>query len=153
MAATPGGVGTIHRAVHQIICNCLQIDAAGGAADNVALFSPGRAGRKGFLQYSFAGGVDGAYPESDLIMDAAGNLYGQPTRAARSGAARSLNSLAPTMAGSIKSSTASLMALMMVVAQRRAWFLTVQGTSTGLPHSGVAPIAMGASVERFLSSR
>jgi uncharacterized repeat protein (TIGR03803 family) len=54
----------------------LQIDAAGGAADNVALFSPGRGGRKGFLQYSFAGGVDGAYPESDLIMDAAGNLYG-----------------------------------------------------------------------------
>jgi uncharacterized repeat protein (TIGR03803 family) len=25
--------------------------------------------------YSFAGGADGAYPESDLILDAAGNLY------------------------------------------------------------------------------
>jgi hypothetical protein len=33
-------------------------------------------GRKGFLRYSFAAGVDGAYPESDLIMDAAGNLKG-----------------------------------------------------------------------------
>jgi len=26
--------------------------------------------------YSFAGGADGAFPESDLIMDSAGNLYG-----------------------------------------------------------------------------
>jgi hypothetical protein len=76
---------------------------------------------KGFLQYSFAGGVDGAYPESDLTMDAAaGNLYGTTNQGSALGAARSLNSLAPTMAGSIKSSTASLMALMMVVAHWRA---------------------------------
>jgi len=75
---------------------------------------------KGFLQYSFAGGVDGAYRESDLTMDAAGNLYGTTNQGSALGAARSLNSLAPTMAGSIKSSTASLMALMMVVAQWRA---------------------------------
>jgi uncharacterized repeat protein (TIGR03803 family) len=111
----------------------LHIDAAGGAADNVARFSPGRGGRKkafssllflsaSFLEceffrvrgadmrrsvlwgatilflavvwvrlalppnvvaassakiiYSFAGGTDGANPESDLLMDAAGNLYG-----------------------------------------------------------------------------
>jgi len=30
----------------------------------------------GKIIYSFAGGADGAYPESDLILDAAGNLYG-----------------------------------------------------------------------------
>jgi hypothetical protein len=77
-------------------------------------------------------------------MDAAGNLYGTTNQGGAVGAARSLNSLPPTMAGSIKSSPASLMALMMVVAQRRAWFLTVPGTSTGLPHSGVAPICYGS---------
>ena len=37
---------------------------------NVAAASSGK------IIYSFAGGADGAYPESDLIMDAAGNLYG-----------------------------------------------------------------------------
>jgi len=30
--------------------------------------------------YSFVGGADGAYPESDLIVDAAGNLYGTTNR-------------------------------------------------------------------------
>jgi uncharacterized repeat protein (TIGR03803 family) len=34
------------------------------------------AASSGKIIYSFAGGADGAYPESDLIMDSAGNLYG-----------------------------------------------------------------------------
>jgi uncharacterized repeat protein (TIGR03803 family) len=34
------------------------------------------AASSGKIIYSFAGGADGAYPESDLVMDAAGNLYG-----------------------------------------------------------------------------
>ena len=34
------------------------------------------AASSGKIIYSFAGGADGAYPESDLILDAAGNLYG-----------------------------------------------------------------------------
>jgi hypothetical protein len=33
--------------------------------------------------YSFAGGADGAYPESDLIMDAAGSLYGTTNQGGR----------------------------------------------------------------------
>lgn len=34
------------------------------------------AASSGKIIYSFAGGADGAYPESDLIFDSAGNLYG-----------------------------------------------------------------------------
>jgi hypothetical protein len=37
---------------------------------NVAAASSGK------IIYSFTGGADGAYPESDLIVDGAGNLYG-----------------------------------------------------------------------------
>jgi uncharacterized repeat protein (TIGR03803 family) len=82
VAATPGGVGTIDRAVHliglfikssAIVCRLTLL-----AERRIMLPSslPAVGAEKGFLQYSFAGGVDGAYPESDLIMDAAENLYG-----------------------------------------------------------------------------
>jgi uncharacterized repeat protein (TIGR03803 family) len=37
---------------------------------------PAVGAEKVFSKYSFAGGVDSAYPESALIVDAAGNLYG-----------------------------------------------------------------------------
>jgi uncharacterized repeat protein (TIGR03803 family) len=39
-------------------------------------FPPDVAASSGKIIYSFAGGADGAYPYSDLIVDAAGNLYG-----------------------------------------------------------------------------
>jgi uncharacterized repeat protein (TIGR03803 family) len=42
----------------------------------LALPSHAAAASSGKIIYSFAGGADGAYPYSDLILDAAGNLYG-----------------------------------------------------------------------------
>lgn len=42
----------------------------------LALPPDAAAASSGKIIYSFASGADGAYPESDLIMDAAGNLYG-----------------------------------------------------------------------------
>jgi hypothetical protein len=42
----------------------------------LALPPDAAAASSGKIIYSFAGGADGAYPESELIMDAAGNHYG-----------------------------------------------------------------------------
>jgi uncharacterized repeat protein (TIGR03803 family) len=42
----------------------------------LALSADVAAASSGKIIYSFAGGADGAYPESDLILDASGNLYG-----------------------------------------------------------------------------
>jgi uncharacterized repeat protein (TIGR03803 family) len=47
----------------------------GGTAGMGTLFKVDSAGSESVL-YSFAGGTDGAYPQSSLIQDAAGNLYG-----------------------------------------------------------------------------
>jgi uncharacterized repeat protein (TIGR03803 family) len=47
-----------------LVCVCLALPPDVAAASTVKII------------YSFAGGADGAYPYSDLIMDAAGNLYG-----------------------------------------------------------------------------
>jgi uncharacterized repeat protein (TIGR03803 family) len=46
------------------------------ACVRLALPPNAAAASSGKIIYSFAGGADGAYPESDLILDAAGNLYG-----------------------------------------------------------------------------
>jgi hypothetical protein len=46
------------------------------ACVRLALPPDAAAASSGKIIYSFASGADGAYPESDLIMDAAGNLYG-----------------------------------------------------------------------------
>jgi uncharacterized repeat protein (TIGR03803 family) len=47
----------------------------GGAYGAGAVFKVSPAGKKSVL-YNFTGGVDGGYPETALIEDASGNLYG-----------------------------------------------------------------------------
>ena len=56
-------------------------------AIGVRMASPSHAAAasSGKIIYSFAGGADGAYPESDLILDAAGNLYGTTSAGGTSG--------------------------------------------------------------------
>jgi uncharacterized repeat protein (TIGR03803 family) len=91
---------------------------------------------KGFLQYSFAGGVDGAYPESDLIMDAAGNLYGTTNQGGAVGGGTVFeltrthdgwkHQVLHSFADGTNDGGGPMAGLV----------LTVQGTSTGLPHSG-----------------
>jgi uncharacterized repeat protein (TIGR03803 family) len=46
------------------------------ALTSTLLFAANAAASSGKIIYTFAGGADGANPESDLILDAAGNLYG-----------------------------------------------------------------------------
>ena len=53
----------------------------------VRLVSPPRvaAASSGKIIYSFSGGADGAYPESDVIVDVAGNLYGTTSEGGAAG--------------------------------------------------------------------
>jgi uncharacterized repeat protein (TIGR03803 family) len=49
--------------------------AAGGAANAGVVYEMDSTGREKVL-YSFTGGADGAYPQSGVVFDLAGNLYG-----------------------------------------------------------------------------
>ncbi len=57
---------------------------AGGASNAGTVFEVTAQGEESVL-YSFTGDPDGAVPESDLVMDSAGNLYGTTTAGGSSG--------------------------------------------------------------------
>ncbi len=59
--------------------------ASGGNAFAGSVFTVDTAGNES-TYYSFTGGADGAYPYSNLIIDAAGNLYGTASQSGSSGA-------------------------------------------------------------------
>jgi uncharacterized repeat protein (TIGR03803 family) len=50
--------------------------ALGGPSGNGTVFKLDTAGRETVVLYSFAGGTDGKFPNTRLVRDAAGNLYG-----------------------------------------------------------------------------
>src|SRR5579863_988321 len=58
---------------------------AGGASGMGTVFKVTGKGKE-IVLHSFTGGADGANPESSLVMDAAGNLYGTTIAGGASGA-------------------------------------------------------------------
>ncbi|MBZ5703745.1 MAG: hypothetical protein LAN63_00155 [Acidobacteriia bacterium] len=72
---TPDGASPYGGLIRDREGNFYGTTRGGGAYGYGTVFKLDTAGRETVL-YSFAGGTDGAYPNSTLVRDAAGNLYG-----------------------------------------------------------------------------
>jgi uncharacterized repeat protein (TIGR03803 family) len=74
-AAGNDGANPIGGVIRDQSRNIYGAASAAGASHLGALFMVSPAGKESIL-YAFTGGSDGAYPYSNLILDASGNLYG-----------------------------------------------------------------------------
>ena len=74
-AGMPDGVGPVAAPIHDKQGNLYSTTYAGGTSDWGTVYKIDPQGHETVL-HSFTGGTDGITPESGLVMDAQGNLYG-----------------------------------------------------------------------------
>jgi uncharacterized repeat protein (TIGR03803 family) len=87
-SGSPDGTSPIGSLVFDTHGNLYGVTAYGGAHSLGTVFELSPAAGGGWTEtvlYSFAGGTDGSYPGSGLILDKAGNLYGVTTYGACTG--------------------------------------------------------------------
>jgi len=72
---TPDGSQPVAGLVADSAGNLYGTTMTGGQSGNGTIFKLDKTGKETVL-YSFSGGIDGSSPQSGLIMDSAGSLYG-----------------------------------------------------------------------------
>jgi uncharacterized repeat protein (TIGR03803 family) len=73
--AAPGGTIPFAGVTRNSAGDLYGVTQQGGAANAGAVYKVDAAGRETAL-YSFSGGADGNYPEADVVLDSAANVYG-----------------------------------------------------------------------------
>lgn len=71
----PGGTFPSSSVIRDAVGNFYGTTSDGGAAGAGAVYKIDAAGHESLL-YSFTGGTDGAFPDANVILDSAGNIYG-----------------------------------------------------------------------------